>query len=117
MASASSPVALVLGASRGIGRAVAHRFAASGYSLSICARVSNCHIVLYTTSWFLSHISRLVVLQTVEPSKQLPGTVGESAALITQQYPHTSVLALGCDVRKEDEVNNVVQRTMDKFGR
>lgn len=60
MASASSPVALVLGASRGIGRAVAHRFAASGYSLSICARVSNCHIVLYTTNWFLSHISRLV---------------------------------------------------------
>jgi 3-oxoacyl-[acyl-carrier protein] reductase len=87
----SGKVALVTGASRGIGRAIAVELAELGADVVVTAR-------------------------TVEPrGDHLPGTIHETAALI--ESAGTTALAIGADLRQPDDRDRVVAEMLDRFGR
>jgi NAD(P)-dependent dehydrogenase (short-subunit alcohol dehydrogenase family) len=84
-------VAIVTGASRGIGRAVAVELAALGASVVVTAR-------------------------TVDPrGDHLPGTVHETADAIEQAG--ATALAIGADLSRSEDRDRVVQEVLDTFGR
>lgn len=83
-------VAIVSGASRGVGRAVALTLAKEG-----------CNVV--------------VAAKSVEDSPKLPGTIYSVAKEIEELG--VQALAVQCDVRNIENINNVVKQTVDKFGR
>jgi len=83
-------VAIVTGASRGIGRECAIALAALG-----------CNIV--------------VAAKTIEQHPTLPGTIFTVAKECEELG--VQALAIQCDVRKEEDIEACVQRTMDNFGR
>lgn len=87
----SAPVALVTGASRGIGKRLCADLARAGYDVACAARSSAEH-----------------------PSK-LPGTVEETAKLITAAGRRAWPVAL--DVRDEDAVRDLVERIHAEWGR
>jgi NAD(P)-dependent dehydrogenase (short-subunit alcohol dehydrogenase family) len=87
----SAPVALVTGASRGIGKRLCADLAAAGYDVVCAARSSAEH-----------------------PSK-LPGTVEETAKLVTDAGRRAWPVAL--DVRDEDAVRDLVERIHAEWGR
>ena len=87
----SAPVALVTGASRGIGKRLCADLAAAGYDVVCAARSSAEH-----------------------PSK-LPGTVEETAKLVTDAGHRAWPVAL--DVRDEDAVRDLVERIHAEWGR
>ena len=83
-------VAIVTGASRGIGRAIAQGFAAQGAAVVVAARSQT-------------------------PAAQgLPGTIHETVALI--EASGGRALAVPCDVTDEASVREMVSRAVEAFG-
>ena len=82
-------VAIVTGASRGLGRAVARAYAAEGASVVICARQQS--------------------------PTGLDGTLGETAESIREAGG--DVLAIECDVTDEAQVNAMVRQAVERYGR
>ena len=82
-------VAIVTGASRGLGRAIAKEYAQEGASVVICARGQS--------------------------PTGLSGTLAETVADITNVGG--DVFALNCDVTDESQVNAMVAQAMERFGR
>jgi len=87
----SKPVALVTGASRGIGKRLCFDLAAAGHDVVCVARSSRDH-----------------------PSK-LPGTVEETAEGARERGARA--LAVGLDVRDEAAIASLVERVYDEWGR
>ncbi len=85
-----SKVAIVTGASRGIGKAIAIGFAQEGVRVVVAAR-------------------------SEEERKELPGTIYKTAEEI--QNMGGSALPIRCDVTDEASVNEMVQKTVAEFGR
>ena len=84
-------VAIVTGASRGIGKAIALQFAKEGVKVVVAAR------------------------SEVQPHEKLPGTIGETAAAI--EALGGEALPVRCDVTSEESVNAMVEATLAKWGR
>jgi len=82
-------VAVVTGASRGLGKAIAMGFSQQGASVVVAARTEEAH-------------------------KTLPGTIYQTAEEI--KALGFDALALRCDVTDEESVNHMVQRTLEHFG-
>ena len=82
-------VAIVTGASRGLGRAIAKEFAAEGAKVVVSARRSS--------------------------PTGLPGTAVETAEQIRSQGGEA--MALTCDVSNEEQVTAMVGQTIDVYGR
>ena len=81
--------AFVTGASRGIGLAIAERFAADGANVVVAAK-------------------------TDAPHEFLPGTIHEAAEAIDKAGGNA--LAIKLDVRCEDGINDAISRTVERFG-
>ena len=87
----SKPVALITGASRGIGKQLAIDLAADGYDLVVCAR------------------------STADSPARLPGTIDETAELAREQG--ADVLVAPLDVRDEEAVAALADTVYERFGR
>lgn len=81
--------AIVTGASRGIGKAIALGLAQAGASVSVAAR-------------------------TTAPRADLPGTIHDTAAEI--EAAGGRALPVACNVREATDIRNLVDRTLDAFG-
>src|SRR5580658_6150881 len=79
----------ITGASRGIGKAIGLRAARDGANVVIAAK-------------------------TQEPHPKLPGTI-HSAAL-EMEHMGGQALAVGCDIRSEDQIAGAVKAAVDRFG-
>jgi citronellol/citronellal dehydrogenase len=84
-------VAIVTGASRGIGKAIALGFAREGAKVVVAAR------------------------STQQPHEKLPGTIGETVAEI--QKLGGEAVAVRCDVTDEASVDEMMQTALKSFGR
>lgn len=80
---------IITGASRGIGREIALRFAKDGANVVIASK-------------------------TAEPHPKLPGTIHTVAAEV--EAAGGKALALQVDVRHEEAIEEMVARTVEKFG-
>ncbi len=85
-----SKVVFITGASRGIGKACAHKFAREGWDVVVAAK-------------------------TTEPHPKLPGTIFTAAEEIEQHG--TTVFPIRCDVTDLESVRGAAKATLDKFGR
>jgi len=93
MQSLHNKVTLVTGASRGIGKGVAHALGEAGATVYLTGRTED-----------LSHAT-----------VPLPGTIHETAALVTQAGGRG--IAVRCDHREDDQVRAVVDRIQAEQGR
>jgi NAD(P)-dependent dehydrogenase (short-subunit alcohol dehydrogenase family) len=91
MAAVPRPVAVVTGASRGIGKRVCADLAANGYDVVCTARSSS------------------------DSPGKLPGTIDETASLIEQAGAKAMTAAL--DVRDEEAVTDLAERVYREWGR
>mmetsp|Transcript_17142 Transcript_17142/g.42117 ORF Transcript_17142/g.42117 Transcript_17142/m.42117 type:complete len:317 (-) Transcript_17142:27-977(-) len=85
-------VALVTGASRGIGRAVALALARQGASVVVAAK-------------------------SERSTDRLPGSIHSVAEEVEKAHADARALAVKTDLRSEDDMRNCVQQAMQKFGR
>lgn len=85
----ASKTALITGATRGIGKAIALKLAAEGANIVIAAK-------------------------SVEENTKLGGTIFTAAAEI--EAAGGKALAVQCDIRYEDQVQNVVDKAVAAFG-
>lgn len=83
-------VALITGATRGIGRAVAHGLAKNGYNIVVTGK-------------------------SIKENPKLPGTIYSVAKEIEKLG--VSVLPIQLDVRNEEDIQKVINKTAQKFGR
>src|SRR5690242_8334432 len=83
-------VAVVTGASRGIGKALALRLAREGADVVVAAK-------------------------SEQSTEKLPGSIHETAAEI--RALGRRALAVATDVRDEDAIRNMVERTISELGR
>jgi citronellol/citronellal dehydrogenase len=90
MPSTYAPVALITGASRGIGRALALGLAADGWDIVVAAK-------------------------SVESREHLPGSIHSVAAEV--EALGRRALPIQVDVRDESQIHHMIQRTADTFGR
>lgn len=88
--SLNNKVAIITGASRGVGKAVALKFAEHGVKIAIGAK-------------------------TVESSEKTPGSIYDTVKEIEARG--SEALAVPTDVRFEDQIQNLVQKTIERFGR
>ena len=86
----SRKVAFITGASRGIGKACAHRFAREGYDIVVAAK-------------------------STEENPRLPGTIFSAADEISRHG--TEAFPVRCDVTDIGSVEAAAKATLDKFGR
>jgi citronellol/citronellal dehydrogenase len=84
-------IAIVTGASRGIGKAIALGFAREGVKVVVAAR------------------------SETAPNERLPGTIHETAAEV--EALGGECLAVRCDVTDEDSIAAMVEATLQRFGR
>ena len=87
----ASPVVLITGASRGIGKQLAVDFAAKGYDVVALAR------------------------STADSPTKLPGTVDETAELVRAHGQQC--LPIGVDLQAEDQILAAAERAYDELGR
>lgn len=87
----SNPVAVVTGASRGIGKRLSVDLAARGYDIVCTARSSN------------------------DSPGKLPGTIDETASLVEEQG--RKAMAVGLDVRDADAIQALAERVYGDWGR
>lgn len=80
---------LITGATRGIGKAMALRFAADGANIVIAAK-------------------------SVEENNKLGGTIFSAAAEV--EGAGGKALPVQCDIRFEDQIQNVVDKAVERFG-
>jgi len=80
---------IITGASRGIGKAIGLRLAAEGANIVIASK-------------------------SVEENPKLGGTIFSAAA--EMEAAGGKALAVQCDIRFEDQVQNVIDKTIEKFG-
>ena len=80
---------LITGGTRGIGKAIALRLAKEGANIIIAAK-------------------------SVEENAKLGGTIFTAAAEV--EAAGGKALAVQCDIRFEDQVQNVIDKTIEKFG-
>jgi citronellol/citronellal dehydrogenase len=83
-------VAIITGASRGIGKAVALKFAEHGINIAVAGK-------------------------TIESSEKTPGTIFDTVKEIEERG--SEAIAVPTDVRFEDQIQNLVQKTVERFGR
>jgi NAD(P)-dependent dehydrogenase (short-subunit alcohol dehydrogenase family) len=90
----SRPVAVITGASRGIGKQLSIDFAREGYDIVAIAR------------------------STAESPTKLPGTVDETVQLAREAGGDACrAIAVGLDVRDEDAIAALAERVSNEFGR
>jgi NAD(P)-dependent dehydrogenase (short-subunit alcohol dehydrogenase family) len=82
-------VGLIVGASRGIGRAITVKLAAEGWNLCICSKDQG----------------------------TLPGSLQETLDAAAAVNPQVRIIAHSCDVRVPEQVMKVIELVMDHFGR
>ena len=80
---------LITGASRGIGKAIGLKLAAEGANIVIASK-------------------------SIEENPKLGGTIFTAAT--EMEAAGGNALAVQCDIRFEDQIDNVVQQAADKFG-
>ncbi len=85
-------VAIVTGASCGAGRAIALALARSG-----------CHVV--------------VAGRSTREHARLPGTICSVAEAIASEAPEVRALPVRCDVREADQIEAMVSKCIEDFGR
>jgi len=83
-------VAIITGASRGIGKAIALKFAEHGVNIAVAGK-------------------------TVESSEKTPGSIFDAVKAIEERG--SEAIAVPTDVRFEDQIQNLVQKTVERFGR
>lgn len=86
-----SPVAVITGASRGIGRAAALAFAREGYDIVCTAR------------------------STADAPGRLPGTIEQTAELV--RALGRRALPVSCDISRDDDISALAAKALAEFGR
>ena len=87
--SLTNKTVFISGASRGIGKAIALRLAREGANVVIAAK-------------------------SVEENAKLGGTIFSAAEEVEKAGGHA--LAVQCDIRSEEQINNAVSKAVEKFG-
>jgi citronellol/citronellal dehydrogenase len=85
-------VALITGASRGIGRVIVNKLAEKGYNVVITAK-------------------------TIDNNNNLPGTIYDVQNEISNKYKNVSSLAMQLDVRNYNQMKDVVKKTIKEYGK
>ena len=86
-----NPTALVIGASRGIGKAICLALARAGYNVGVSSR-------------------------TTEDTAKLPGTIFTTAKEIENLKLRANAIPIECNVRKVEDINNAVETCVAHFG-